>query len=44
VHLAEPTDRPLSHAVKAVERLCTETLRDLVASGAWSSARMLDAE
>ena len=43
VHLAEPTDRPLSHAVKAVERLCTETLRDLVESGAWSSARMLDA-
>lgn len=43
VHLAEPTDRPLSHAVKAVGRLCTETLRDLVGSGAWNSARMLDA-
>lgn len=44
VHLAEPTDRPLSHAVKAVERLCVETLRDLVGTGAWSSARMLDAD
>ena len=40
VHLVQPTDRPLSHAVKAVEMLCRTTLRDLVQSGAWRSAHM----
>jgi LysR family nitrogen assimilation transcriptional regulator len=40
VHLVVPTDRPLSHAVRSVEWLCRTTLRDLVQSGAWRSARM----
>jgi len=40
VHLVVPTDRPLSQAVRSVEYLCRTTLRDLVQSGAWRSARM----
>lgn len=40
IHLAYPTDRPLSNAVKAVEVLCRVTLRDLVKSGAWQGAQM----
>jgi LysR family nitrogen assimilation transcriptional regulator len=40
VHLVEPIDRPLSHAVQAVEKLCRQTLRDLVRSGEWSGAQM----
>lgn len=42
VHLARPTDRPLSRAAQAVERLCLATMRSLVASGAWTSARLLE--
>ncbi|MBK1657209.1 LysR family transcriptional regulator [Paracraurococcus ruber] len=42
VHLARPTDRPLSRAAQAVERLCVSVMRGLVASGAWTSARLLD--
>ena len=40
IHLAQPTDRPLSHAVRAVEGLCRTTMAELVRSGAWHSARM----
>lgn len=40
VYLVEPTDRPLSHAAKAVEALCRATLRDLVRSGAWPMAQV----
>ena len=40
VHLAMPTDRPLSNAVRAMEGLCRTTLADLVRSGTWRSARM----
>lgn len=40
VHLVLPTDRPLSHAVRAVEGLCRTTLADLVRSGVWHSAQM----
>ena len=40
VHLVLPTDRPLSHAVRAVEGLCRTTLAELVRSGAWASAQM----
>lgn len=40
VHLVEPTDRPLPQAVRAVEALCRRTLKELVASGAWSGAQM----
>lgn len=40
VHLVEPIDRPLPHAVQAVEKLCRRTLRDLVRCGAWSGAQM----
>jgi LysR family transcriptional regulator, nitrogen assimilation regulatory protein len=40
VHLVLPTDRPLSHAAGAVERLCRVTLADLVGSGVWRSAQM----
>ena len=40
VHLVLPTDRPLSHAARAVEGLCCTTLADLVRSGAWASAQM----
>ncbi len=40
VYLALPTDRPLSHAARAVEDLCRATLADLVRSGAWHAARM----
>ena len=41
VHLARPTDRPLSRAAQAVERLCVATMGELVASGAWTSARLV---
>ena len=41
IHLAQPTDRPLSHAVRAIEGLCRTTVAELVRSGAWHSARML---
>lgn len=41
VHLALPTDRPLSNAVRAIEGLCRTTLTQLVRSGAWGSAQML---
>ena len=40
VHLALPTDRPLSHAVRAIEGLCRTTLAELVRSGTWRSAHM----
>ena len=40
VHLVIPTNRPISHAARAVEELCRVTLRDLVRSGAWHSAQM----
>lgn len=40
VHLALPTDRPLSNAVRAIEGLCRTTLAELVRSGAWDSAQM----
>lgn len=40
VHLAQPIDRPLSHAAKAIEQLCRATLRDLVRSGGWQGALM----
>ena len=40
IHLAQPTDRPLSHAARAVEGLCRTTMAELVRSGAWHSARM----
>lgn len=40
VHLAQPTDRPQSHAVRAIEALCRTTVRDLVGSGAWPAAQM----
>ena len=40
IHLALPTDRPLSHAAQAMERLCRTTLADLVRSGIWRSAQM----
>ena len=40
IHLATPTDRPLSHAARAVEGLCRTTLAELVQSGAWASAQM----
>ena len=40
VHLAQPTDRPLSHAARAIEGLCRTTMAELVRSGAWHSARM----
>lgn len=43
VHLARPTDRPVPRAAQAVERLCVETMRALVTSGAWTSARLLEA-
>lgn len=42
VHLARPTDRPMSRAAQAVERICVATMRSLVATGAWTSARLLD--
>ncbi|MEJ8630039.1 CoA transferase [Sphingomonas sp. I4] len=35
VHIVEPADRPLTTAMRAVERLCRRTLRDLVRAGAW---------
>ena len=40
VHLVSPSDRPLSHAVRAVEALCRTTLAELVRSGAWHAAQM----
>ena len=40
VHLAVPTDRPLSQAARAIDGLCRTTLADLVRSGAWASAQM----
>ena len=40
VHLALPTDRPSSNAVRAIEELCRTVLADLVRSGAWHSAHM----
>ncbi len=40
VHLVLPTDRPLSHAVRAIDKLCRATLADLVRSGVWRSAQM----
>jgi LysR family nitrogen assimilation transcriptional regulator len=40
VHFVLPTDRPLSHAAGAVERLCRSTLAELVRSGVWRSAQM----
>lgn len=40
VHLAMPTDRPLSTAARAIEGLCRTTLAELVRSGAWRSAKM----
>jgi len=40
VHIVEPADRPLTTAMRAVERLCRRTLRDLVRAGAWGQARM----
>lgn len=40
IHLAQPTDRPLSHAVRAIEGLCRTTVAELVRSGTWHSARM----
>jgi LysR family nitrogen assimilation transcriptional regulator len=43
VHLARPTDRPPSRAAEAVALICLDTMRELVASGAWTSARLLAA-
>ena len=40
VHLALPTDRPLSNAVRAIEALCRTTLAELVRSGVWRAAHM----
>ena len=40
VHMAMPTDRPLPHAVRAMEVLCRTVLSDLVRSGEWHAARM----
>jgi LysR family nitrogen assimilation transcriptional regulator len=40
VYLAPPTDRPLTHAAQAIERLCRTTLADLVRSGIWRSGKM----
>ncbi|WP_237477560.1 LysR family transcriptional regulator [Lichenibacterium dinghuense] len=44
VSLVQPTDRPPTQAVKAVEGLCRATLRDLVRSGEWHMARMRTSE
>ena len=40
VSIVQPTDRPPTQAVKAIEGLCRATLRDLVRSGEWHMARM----
>ena len=40
IHLAQPTDRPLSHATRAIEGLCRTTMAELVRSGVWPCARM----
>lgn len=40
VYLVLPTDRPLSHAARAIEQLCRTTLAELVRSGVWRSAQM----
>ena len=40
VHLATPTDRPLSSAVRAIDGLCRTVLAELVRSGVWRSAAM----
>lgn len=42
VHLAHVTDRPQTHAVAAVQRLTDEVLRDLVRSGQWIGARLVE--
>jgi LysR family transcriptional regulator, nitrogen assimilation regulatory protein len=42
VHLARPADRPLPRAAEAVERICRETVRGLVAAGAWTTGRLLE--
>jgi LysR family nitrogen assimilation transcriptional regulator len=40
VYLVLPTDRPLTHAAQAIERLCRTTLADLVRSGIWRTGKM----
>ena len=40
IHLAQPTDRPLSQATRAIEGLCRTTMAELVRSGVWPCARM----
>ena len=40
VYLVLPTDRPLSHAVRAIDALCRATLAELVRSGVWHAAQM----
>ena len=40
VSIVQPTDRPPTQAVKAIEGLCRDTLRDLVRSGEWHMAQM----
>ncbi len=40
VHLALPTERPLSNAVRAIEALCRTTLAELIRAGTWGSAHI----
>lgn len=41
VHLVHAADRPMTHAVSAIEALCRDTLLDLAATGQWSGAKPL---